>query len=119
MGSRGNPKAQPLRRLCGTFASVGRGVVIPTPAEHATPEYPFPVPDPAEVPTVSVPVGGSWFGLGRSPSYEAARRGELPVLRFNRTLRVPVARCRVLLGLDAPPEPDSPTAEVVSIRDAR
>jgi hypothetical protein len=74
------------------------------------------IPDPAEVPTVSVEEAGTWLGLGRSAAYEAARRGQIPTLRFNRTLRVPTAKLRVLLGIDAEPEPDSPGAEVVPLR---
>ena len=39
--------------------------------------------------TYSVPDAGRRLGLGRNASYEAARRGELPVLRFGRRLVVP------------------------------
>ena len=53
--------------------------------------------------------------LERIAEHWEARRGELPSIRFSRSIRVPVARCRVLLGIDPEPEPDSPTAEVVSI----
>ena len=38
---------------------------------------------------LSVPEAGRRLGLGKNASYEAARRGELPVLRFGRKLRVP------------------------------
>jgi excisionase family DNA binding protein len=65
------------------------------------------IPDPAETPTVSVEQAGEWLGLGRSAAYEAARRGEIPTLRFGRSLRVPTARLRVLLGIDAEPEPEA------------
>ena len=41
-------------------------------------------------------------GLGRSASYDAARRGELPTIRFGRRLVVPTALLRRLLGFDAP-----------------
>jgi excisionase family DNA binding protein len=40
--------------------------------------------------TLSVPEAGRRLGLGKNASYEAARRGELPVLRFGRKLRVPL-----------------------------
>jgi hypothetical protein len=41
--------------------------------------------------TLSVPdAGWLYFGLSRGASYEAARRGELPVIRIGRLLRVPV-----------------------------
>jgi hypothetical protein len=39
--------------------------------------------------TYSVPDAGRRLGLGRNASYDAARRGELPVLRFGRKLVVP------------------------------
>jgi excisionase family DNA binding protein len=48
--------------------------------------------------TISVPEAGRRLGLGKNASYEAARRGELPVLRFGRKLRVPrVALERLLI----------------------
>jgi excisionase family DNA binding protein len=77
------------------------------------------IPTPEEQPTVSVEQAAQWLGLGRSACYEAVRRGEVPVLKFGRTLRVPTARLRVLLGLDAEPEPDSPTGTVVPMHPER
>jgi len=74
------------------------------------------IPTPQERPTVTVEEAGEWLGLGRSSAYEAARRGELPTLRFGRTLRVPTARLRVLLGIDPEPESDTPTATVLPMR---
>jgi excisionase family DNA binding protein len=84
------------------------------------------IPTPEEQPTVSVEEAGRWLGLGRSSAYEAARRGELPTLRFNgRTLRVPTARLRQMLGLAEPArvsdelpksESDLPTATVFPMR---
>jgi excisionase family DNA binding protein len=63
------------------------------------------IPDPAICPTVSVEEAAGWVGLGRSAAYEAVRRGELPVLHFGRTLRVPTARLRAMLGLPVSDEP--------------
>jgi hypothetical protein len=41
--------------------------------------------------TLSVPDAGRiYFGLGKQASYEAAKRGHLPVVKLGRTLRVPV-----------------------------
>jgi len=41
--------------------------------------------------TISVPrAGKEYFGLSRNASYAAAARGEIPVLRIGRLLRVPV-----------------------------
>lgn len=53
------------------------------------------VPAPA---TLSVPEAGRRLGLGKNASYEAARRGELPVLRFGRKLRVPSIALERLLS---------------------
>jgi excisionase family DNA binding protein len=74
------------------------------------------IPTPEERPTVSVEEAGVWCGLGRSAAYEAIRRGELPSLRFGRSLRVPTARLRVLLGLDPESETESTAAPLVPIR---
>jgi excisionase family DNA binding protein len=40
--------------------------------------------------TISVPEAGRRLGIGRNAAYEAAHRGELPVVRFGRLLRVPL-----------------------------
>ena len=52
--------------------------------------------------TITVPEAGRRLGLGKNASYEAARRGELPVLRFGRKLRVPRVAFERLLA-DAKP----------------
>lgn len=64
------------------------------------------VPDPTDRPTLSVQEAGELLGLGRSKAYAEAERflttggvEGLPVLRFGRTLRVPTARLRELLGM--------------------
>jgi hypothetical protein len=62
------------------------------------------------LPTVlSVEHGGQLFGLGRTAAYEAAQRGELPVLRFGRRMVVPTARVLARLGLA--PEDDGGAPE--------
>jgi hypothetical protein len=38
---------------------------------------------------LSVPEAGAMIGLGRNASYEAAKRGEIPVLEFNGLKIVP------------------------------
>jgi excisionase family DNA binding protein len=48
--------------------------------------------------TYSVPEAGRIIGLGKNASYDAARRGDLPVLRFGRIIRVPRAALDRLLG---------------------
>jgi len=41
--------------------------------------------------TMTVPEAGAiYFGLSRNASYEAAARGDLPVIRIGKLLRVPV-----------------------------
>ena len=48
--------------------------------------------------TISVPEAGrKYFGLGKNASYEAAARGDMPVLRFGKRLRVPVAALERML----------------------
>ena len=40
---------------------------------------------------LSVPAAGrKYFNLGRAASYEAARRGDIPIIRIGRKLFVPV-----------------------------
>ena len=48
--------------------------------------------------TLSVPEAGrEYFGLGRNGSYDAARRGDIPVIRIGRRLRVPVVALERML----------------------
>jgi excisionase family DNA binding protein len=58
------------------------------------------VPDPATTPTMSVPEAGELLGLSRGSSYQAARAGQLPIIRCGKKLRVPTAALRRLLALD-------------------
>jgi hypothetical protein len=49
--------------------------------------------------TLSVPKAGKqYFDLGRNASYEAARRGELPVIKIGRRLRVPIPALERMLA---------------------
>lgn len=57
------------------------------------------IPDPRERPTITVPEAGALLGLKQSAAYNAARRGEIPVLRVGRALKVPTARFLRILGL--------------------
>lgn len=52
-------------------------------------------------PTVSIPVVAKCFHIHKTTAYELAQRGELGVrvLRLGRTLRVPTADLRRVLGL--------------------
>ena len=59
--------------------------------------------DQTEPKTMSVPVAGkTYFDLGRNASYEAARRGQIPVIRIGARLRVPVMALERMLA-DAKP----------------
>jgi hypothetical protein len=66
------------------------------------------IADIAGLPTVSVPVAGQVLGIGRDAAYAAADRGEIPVLRLGRSLRVPVPKLLEMLGVSngsaGPPE---------------
>lgn len=50
--------------------------------------------------TVSLSIAGAALGLSKNPTYEAARRGEIPVIKVGRSLRVPTAPLRRLLGIE-------------------
>jgi len=48
--------------------------------------------------TISVPEAGKqYFGLSKNASYEAAARGQLPVIRIGGRLRVPVVQLEKML----------------------
>jgi hypothetical protein len=48
--------------------------------------------------TISVPEAGRrYFNLKRNGSYEAAHRGEIPVIRIGRRLRVPIVALERML----------------------
>jgi hypothetical protein len=52
-------------------------------------------------PTCTVPEAGRAVGIeGRNQSYEAAKRGEIPVMRYGRLLKVPTRWVRKQLMLD-------------------
>jgi hypothetical protein len=56
-----------------------------------------------EIKTLDVPEAGRrYFGLSRGGSYAAAARGEIPVVRIGRLLRVPVVALERMLA-DAKP----------------
>lgn len=57
------------------------------------------VPDPQARPTISVPEAGVLLGLGRTASYNAAKRGDIPTVPVGRRLAVPTAKVLALLGL--------------------
>ena len=55
--------------------------------------------------TMSVPDAGRiYLGIGRDSSYEAVKRGEIPVLRIGKLLRVPVIAMERMLERAGGPE---------------
>jgi hypothetical protein len=60
------------------------------------------LPNPYAVPIVTVPVAGQLLGMSRRSAYRAAGTGELPTIRLDGGLRVPVAALYVLLCLPVP-----------------
>lgn len=53
--------------------------------------------------TISVPEAGKrYFNLGKNASYEAARRGDLPVIRIGGRLRVPIVALERMLAEAGP-----------------
>ncbi len=77
------------------------------------------IPDPAERPTLTVEEAGRFLGLGRSASYEAVRRGEIPSLRLGRRRVVPTAALRRLLALDVDDAPGQTGASVTELHGQR
>jgi len=50
--------------------------------------------------TMSVPEAGKkYFGLSRNAAYDAAARGDLPVIRIGRLLRCPVRALEAMLDI--------------------
>ena len=48
--------------------------------------------------TMSVPEAGRfYFGIGRDSSYEAVKRGDIPVIRIGKLLRVPIVAMERML----------------------
>jgi excisionase family DNA binding protein len=45
-----------------------------------------------------VPEAGAMLGLTRNASYDAAKRGEIPTIRFGKLLRVPKAAFHKMLN---------------------
>ena len=64
----------------------------------------------------TVPKAGALLGLGRYASYEAAKKGELPVVRAGKRFIVPIRALEKMLDLppgtltEADLEPDGPAS---------
>lgn len=84
---------------------IGRRSRKRKPASAGLPERPAsqPIPRPEEQPTLRLwPDVGQLLGLGRAATYDAARRGDIPIMHFGRRIVVPTARLRQMLGIDTP-----------------
>ena len=54
---------------------------------------------PKDPKTMSVPAAGKeYFNLGKNASYDAAKRGEIPVIKIGFRLRVPVVALERMLA---------------------
>jgi hypothetical protein len=51
-------------------------------------------------PTITIPEAGRLLDLSRNSAYDAAKRGEIPTLRFNKRIVVPTMALRRMLGLE-------------------
>jgi excisionase family DNA binding protein len=60
--------------------------------------------------TLTVEETADLLRLGRSATYEAVRRGEIPSLKVGRRLLIPTARLAALLGERPEPDPTSSAA---------
>jgi excisionase family DNA binding protein len=62
------------------------------------------IADIADLPTIDVPTAGQLLGIGRDAAYGAVARGEIPVLRLGRAMRVSVPALLAMLNGGTPPE---------------
>lgn len=63
------------------------------------------IPDPNRTPTLRVPEAAALLGVSRDTAYQAAKSGELPVIRLRGALRVPTAALLAMLGRPAEGDP--------------
>ena len=65
----------------------------------AVPQQALPARQASTAWTLSVPQAGrKYYGLGRNASYEAAATGQIPTIKVNKLLRVPVHVIERMLG---------------------
>ncbi|WP_100214062.1 hypothetical protein [Bradyrhizobium japonicum] len=67
--------------------------------------------------TYSVPEAGRRAGLGRNAAYAAARRGEIPIIRFGSKLRVPAAKWDRLLAEGQPAHSNQENSDQLEARE--
>jgi excisionase family DNA binding protein len=86
-----SPEEAPMRLLVTPDGESSSG---PTTGGNST------FPRPAERPTLTVEEAAKLLGISRGSAYEAARVGDLPVLRIGRRYLVSTARLAAMVGLD-------------------
>ena len=70
---------------------------VPSPGKSKSPK-PRPKPRTRGLYGLSVPEAGAMIGLGRNASYEAAKAGDIPVMKIGALKIVPRAKWLQLLG---------------------
>lgn len=74
--------------------------------------------DEMERKVLTVPEAGAQLGIGRNASYDAARRGDIPVIKLGKLLRVPKLAIERMLDpsieIAQPLKPVAKTAFLVS-----
>lgn len=70
------------------------------------------IPDPKTTPTLRVPEAAAILGVSRDTAYQAAKSGELPVIRLRGALRVPTASLLAMLGQAAEDSSSNSSQEV-------
>jgi len=58
--------------------------------------------------TVNVEEAGQILGIGRNSAYEAVRRGEIPVIKIGKLLRVPIVALERMLEETRPTNQATP-----------
>ena len=63
------------------------------------------LPDPRQQPTITVKQAAALLGISERSAYEAAHRGEIPVIRLGRRMTVPTVFVLRMIGLDGSERP--------------
>ena len=78
---------------------------------HGTLDPVATLPNPWQVPVLTVELAGSFLGMSRAGAYRAAATGDLPVVELAGALRVPTAELYRLLALPVPARPMAPVVD--------
>ena len=66
--------------------------------------------------TISVEEAAKVLGIGRNSAYEAARNGQLPVIKIGKLLRIPVVALERMLSEAKPTAPEDEFVAVLKSR---